>query len=74
MQGRMIPSSQGQSKIYHQHMVTVLPARSSNYEIQCSCGHVGYIASLSDVFAAESALRHVQEAQEAWDQDREQDF
>lgn len=48
---------------YREHMTVTGTSNYSNYYIHCSCGWSCDVASLSDVFAAESALKHVREHQ-----------
>lgn len=48
---------------YHEHMTTTDEGVGSNYHIICSCGWSVQLASLSDLAAAEAALRHVRDAQ-----------
>jgi len=61
---RMMPDVFSENgKTYHEHLVSVHASERSNYEIRCSCGHLGFVASVSDVFAANCALDHVKEMQ-----------
>lgn len=48
---------------YHTHMTTTTFTPGINYDVTCSCGYRTIVASLSDVMAAEIALRHVKDAQ-----------
>lgn len=48
---------------YLKHLVSVEDGKGhGNYLIVCSCGYREHVASLSDVFAASAALRHVVDA------------
>lgn len=52
-------------KTYHVHMTMTHCHGYSNFTVQCTCGYICNIASVSDLCAAEVAYQHVLGSQPA---------